>query len=106
MTLGFVGTGTITAAMVRGLHRAGFDRPLVLSPRNAELAAKLAAECTNVSIGSSNQDVLDQCETVFIAVTPQVVDEVMAGLRFEPRHRVVSLVATVSMRRLSELVEP
>jgi pyrroline-5-carboxylate reductase len=106
MTLGFVGTGTITAAMVRGLRRGGDDRPILLSPRNAELAAALAADCPNVQIAASNQDVLDRCDTVFIAVTPQVVAEVMADLRFEPRHRVVSLVATVSMRRLSELVEP
>lgn len=106
MTLGFVGTGTITAAIVRGLQRAGDDRPIVLSPRNAKLAAELAADCSNVQIAASNQAVLDQCDTVFIAVTPQVIAEVMADLRFEPRHRVISLVATVSMRRLSELVEP
>jgi pyrroline-5-carboxylate reductase len=106
MTLGFVGTGTITAAIVRGLRRDGDDRPILLSPRNAELAAALQADCTNVQIAASNQDVLDRCDTVFIAVTPQVVADVMADLRFEPRHRVISLVATVSMRRLSELVEP
>ncbi|MDB5535491.1 MAG: F420-dependent oxidoreductase [Devosia sp.] len=106
MTLGFVGTGTIAAAIVRGLRRGGDDRPIVLSPRNAELAAELAAGLPNVQIAASNQDVLDRCDTVFIAVTPQVIAEVMGDLRFEPRHRVISLVATVSMRRLSELVEP
>ncbi|MDB5529625.1 MAG: F420-dependent oxidoreductase [Devosia sp.] len=106
MTLGFVGTGTITAAIVRGLRRDGDDRPIVLSPRNAVLATELAAGLPDVQVAASNQDVLDRCDTVFIAVTPQVVAEVMGDLRFEPRHRVISLVATVSMRRLSELVEP
>ena len=106
MTLGFIGTGTMTAAMVRGLRRGGDDRPILLSPRNAELAAALATDYSDVQIAASNQDVLDRCDTVFIAVTPQVVAEAMADLRFEPRHRVISIVATVSMRRLSELVEP
>lgn len=106
MSLGFVGTGTITAAMVRGLQRAGSEQEILLSPRNAELAAKLAAAYGVVRIAASNQAVLDQCDTVFIAVRPQVVAEVMGELRFEPRHRVVSLVATVSMPRLSELAAP
>lgn len=106
MSLGFVGTGTITAAIVRGLQRASYDQPIVLSPRNAELAAKLASEYPSVSAAASNQEVLDQCDTIFVAVRPQVVAEVMGELRFEPRHRVVSLVATVSMRRLSELAAP
>lgn len=106
MSLGFVGTGTITAAMVRGLQRASYDQPVVLSPRNAELAARLASEYASVSIAASNQAVLEQCDTIVIAVRPQVVAEVMGELRFEPRHRVVSLVATVSMRRLSELASP
>ena len=106
MSLGFIGTGTITAAMVRGLQRASYDQPIVLSPRNAKLAAALAAAYAVVSVAASNQEVLDQCDTIFIAVTPQVVAEVMGELRFEPRHRVVSLVATVSMRRLSELAAP
>jgi len=106
MPLGFVGTGTITAAVVRGLQRSEYAEPIVLSPRNTELAAKLAADYPCVSVAASNQDVLDQCDTVFLAITPQVVAEVTSALRFEPRHRVVSLVATVSIRTLSELVEP
>ncbi len=106
MTLGFVGTGTITAAMVRGLQRAGFDQSIVLSPRNAARAAELAADYPKVRVAASNQDVLDQSDTVFIAVTPQIVAEVMADLKFAPRHRVVSLVATISLQRLGELVAP
>jgi pyrroline-5-carboxylate reductase len=106
MRLGFVGTGTITAAIVRGLQRAGYDQQILLSPRNADLAAKLAAAWSRVQIASSNQEVLDRCDTVFLAVTPQVVSEVLSELRFEPRHRVVSLVASVQISRLSEMVEP
>ncbi|HTM79255.1 MAG TPA: pyrroline-5-carboxylate reductase [Devosia sp.] len=106
MALGFIGTGTIAAAMVRGLRRAGNAEPIVLSPRNAEMAAGLAAALNAVTVAASNQQVLDQCDTVFIAVRPQVVDAVMAELRFEPRHCAVSLVATVSLARFAKLVGP
>lgn len=106
MALGFIGTGTIAAAMVRGLRRAGNAEPIVVSPRNAQLAARLAAELDGVSIAASNQQVVDQCDTVFVAVLPQVVEQVMGELRFEPRHCVVSLVATVSLERLAKLAGP
>ncbi|HTN61004.1 MAG TPA: pyrroline-5-carboxylate reductase [Devosia sp.] len=106
MALGFIGTGTIAAAMVQGLSRAGNTEPIVVSPRNAQVAASLAAALDGVIIASSNQQVLDQCDTVFIAVRPQVVDAVMADLRFEPHHCVVSLVATVSLARLAGLAGP
>ena len=43
MKLGFVGTGTITAAIVDGLAAAGTDLSIALSPRNTETAAALAA---------------------------------------------------------------
>jgi pyrroline-5-carboxylate reductase len=106
MALGFIGTGTIAAAIVRGLRRAGNSQPIVVSPRNAGLAASLAIEFEDVTVADSNQKVLDQCDTVFIAVRPQVVDAVMGELRFAPRHCVVSLVATVSLQRLEGLVAP
>ena len=45
MTLGFIGTGSIAAAVVKGLCRADPAPDAVLvSPRNAEKAAALAAE--------------------------------------------------------------
>ncbi|MBY5437181.1 hypothetical protein [Rhizobium leguminosarum] len=41
MTIGFVGTGTITEAVVSGLGKTGFrDTPIVLSPRSESVAAR------------------------------------------------------------------
>jgi pyrroline-5-carboxylate reductase len=60
MKLGFIGTGEITAAMVTGLSSSQTARPSIrLSPRNAAIAANLANRFANVSVASSNQDVLD-----------------------------------------------
>jgi pyrroline-5-carboxylate reductase len=43
MTLGFVGTGTIAAAIVEGLCATPDAGPILVSPRNADTAADLAA---------------------------------------------------------------
>ena len=48
MRVGFLGTGEITAAMVRGLKGQGHR--ILVSPRNAAMAATLAAEVPEVAI--------------------------------------------------------
>jgi pyrroline-5-carboxylate reductase len=107
MTLGFVGAGAITSAIVTGLHAS--DTPpsrIILSPRNAETASALAARFPAVLVAASNQDVLDQCDTVVLAVRPQVAASVFEQLRFMPSHQVISVVATFSIDRLRRLLSP
>jgi len=101
MTMGFIGTGRITEAVVTGLCKTDFrNTPIVLSPRNEVVADRLAAGHPNVSIASGNQDVLDQSDLVFLAVRPQVVEEVVNALRFRPGHHVISFVAVTPTERL------
>jgi pyrroline-5-carboxylate reductase len=105
--LGFIGTGTITSAIVTGLRAVGKDpRPIVLSPRGAGVAAALAARFENVSVAASNQDVVDECETIVMAVRPQIAQEVLAGLRFPAGTNVISVISGLPVRRLAELTAP
>ena len=107
MTLGFVGTGAITEAIVTGLSAEGGLAPAIrLSPRNATVAAGLATRFVNVSVSASNQAVLDECGTVVLAIRPQVAEQVLTALRFAPEHIVISLVAGYSSSRIAELVKP
>jgi pyrroline-5-carboxylate reductase len=107
MKLGFLGAGAITSAMVTGLDSRGNSRhSIVLSPRNADIAADLARRFPRVSVASQNQEVVDQCETVVIAVRPQIAEGVLAELRFRSDHNVISLVSGYSLGRLSRLVAP
>lgn len=106
MTLGFVGTGTIVAAIVEGLCLTPDAGPILVSPRNADIAADLAARFLNVRIAESNQAVLDGSDMVMLAVRPQIADAVLRELRFRPGHKVVSLIATVSLDYLRGAVAP
>ena len=104
MRLGFVGTGAITAAMVEGLSGGPLrDWPILLSPRNARVAADLAARFAQVRVAVDNQAVVDGADLVFIAVRPQVAEAVLAGLRFRAGQRIVSLVAALSVDRVTAL---
>ncbi len=106
MRLGFIGCGTIAAAIVTGLHSAGYDEPIIVSPRNAEIAAALHRRFDNVTVASSNQSVLDHCDLAVLAVRPQVAADILAALRFRPDHQVISLIAATSLDYLRAATAP
>lgn len=105
-TLGFLGTGAITAAIVTGLSTQPDAPPIVLSPRNAQVAAGLASRFANVRLAPTNQAVLDSCDIAFLAVRPQIAEDVLAQLIFRPTHHVVSLIALLSVQRIQALTAP
>ena len=103
MKLGFIGTGALTAAIVSGLKSvAGNSVSVLLSPRNEEIAAQLAARYPDVRIASDNQAVLDACDTVMLAVRPQIAHDVLPRLRFRPEHHLISLIATLSREEIAD----
>jgi pyrroline-5-carboxylate reductase len=107
MKLGFVGAGAITSAIVTGLNAADGARDIILvSPRNAEVAAALAAKFPNVAVAESNQAVLDGSDVVMLAIRPQVAVEVLSDLKFRPDHQVISLMAITPLEQVSTLVAP
>jgi pyrroline-5-carboxylate reductase len=107
MRLGFVGTGAITSAIVRGLNGSDDGRDAILvSPRNARIAAALAAEFSNVTVATSNQAVLDGSDVVMLAIRPQVAAEVLSGLKFRADHHVISLMAITPLEKVGALVAP
>lgn len=106
MTWGFVGTGTITEAIVTGLAKTTFrNTPILLSPRGESVAARLAAANQNVSVAASNQDVLDRSDLVFMAVRPQIAEEVVRALRFRPDHHVISFIAATPLVRMGSWID-
>ena len=103
--LGFIGTGAITDAMVRGLlaHPTAVPHVMV-SLRNAEISATLAADYPAVLVASDNQMIVDGCDTVVLAIRPQIAEEVIRPLRFRDGQRVISVVAATARPALLEWI--
>lgn len=101
-TYGFIGTGVITEAVIVGMMRSGLavDR-VTVSPRNAEIAKSLAARFPKVAVAAGNQAVVDASDVVIFAVLPQMVEEIIAGLKVPLDRKIISLVAGTSHARLS-----
>ncbi|MCA0048307.1 NAD(P)-binding domain-containing protein [Mesorhizobium sp. B283B1A] len=107
MELGFIGTGALTAAIITGL-KSITDNSIsaLLSPRNEDIAAGLASRHPDVRVASDNQTVLDNCDTIMLAIRPQTAHQVLPELRFHRRHHVVSLIATLSREEIAGLTAP
>ena len=107
MKLGFIGTGAITSAVVTGLNSVTeISVSVLLSPRNESVAACLASRYPDVHVAADNQAVLDDCDTIMLAVRPQVAREVLSELQFRPGHHVVSLITTISREEIVTLTAP
>lgn len=103
MKIGFIGTGDITKAIVTGLMQSQYPvDAVILSPRNAQVSARLAAEHARVSVAESNQQVVDQADLVFLAILPQVAEEVIRSLRFRDDQKIASLIAMVTSDKVQE----
>jgi len=102
MKIGIIGTGTIAAAIVTGFCTKKAGHEFFLSPRNAEKAAVLAAEFTEVSVCVSNQEVLDNAEWIFISVQKNTFDA-LKELRFRKEHKVLNMAAEMQLPFLKDI---
>jgi pyrroline-5-carboxylate reductase len=105
--VGFIGVGTIAEALITGMCAAGEQRAtFLLSPRNADIAKRVAERFSFVEVARDNQAVIDGSDIVFLAVRPQVAADVLGTLKFRRDQRIVSLIATFDVARLRTLVAP
>lgn len=106
--VGVVGVGTIAVAVIDALMSGpgAADVDVVLSPRSEHRSAELALRHPAVRVAADNQDALDGCDVVLLAVLPAQLADVCASLRFRPDHVVASLVAGWPPSLLSSHVAP
>ena len=102
-TIGILGVGHLAELMVRGLQGSGYR--LVLSPRGAETAARLATE-HGCEVAPSNQAVVDAAEGVFVSLPAATGADELAHLTFRPGQPVLSAMAGTGLARLQSLVGP
>lgn len=105
MRLGFIGTGAITEAIVIGVLRSNLPiTEIHVTPRSAAIAEKLAKASPLVRVAAGNQDVVDASDMVFLAIRPQIAEEVVRALHFRAEQHVVSLVAAIKRDTLFDWV--
>lgn len=107
MKLGFIGTGAIAEAIVRGLRGpGGFQDEILLSERNRERSSCLMAAFSRIDVCADNQTLVDRSDWIVITVRPEKTKEVLSNLTFKPTQNVISVVAGMSLETLQPLVAP
>lgn len=101
--IGFIGTGVIADAMVRGIVADGHR--IFVSERNQQTAASLASEFDSVTV-HANQEVIDYSDIVIICLMDIVARDVLPALRFRDGQVIFSAMARFSNKELSSLSAP
>jgi pyrroline-5-carboxylate reductase len=96
MIIGFCGSGSMAAAMARGLR--GEVDGLLFNDSGSGRAAELAAELGGEAVGS-NRELAERADVVVLAVKPARLDEVAAELG--GAKVVVSLLGATSLEKVS-----
>lgn len=103
MKIGILGIGHLAAYLVQGAQ--GARHAFILSPRNADKAAALAARygCT---VAASNQAVVDACDHVLVCLPAAKGLEILRGLTFKPGQQLCSAMAGAGLDDLRAAVAP
>ena len=106
MKLGFIGTGKIASSVVTGICRSkiSFEK-IVLSPRNKNIAKKLKRQFRKVSIAKNNQEVINSCNWIFLAVTPTVGQKIIKNLKFKSTQTIISFISTMTLPQLKKAIK-
>jgi len=105
-SIAFIGAGNMASAIVGGLLDAGYasSRIAVADPSRTALENMRALTISRVS--SDARDVVVGAELIILAVKPQVMAEVTAGLKgaLEPSSVVMSVAAGISVASLQDML--
>ena len=106
MKLGFIGTGKITSSVVTGLCRSKISfKKIILSPRNRNIAKKLNRKFRKVSIAKNNQEIINSCNWIFLAVTPTVGQKIIKNLKFKSTQTIISFISTMTLPQLKKAIK-
>jgi pyrroline-5-carboxylate reductase len=95
MIIGFCGSGSMAAAMARGLAKP--SRSLFFTDSGSGRAAKLAAELGGEAV-ASNGELAERADAIVLAVKPARLEEAAAEL--SAARVIVSLLGATSLERL------
>lgn len=102
--LGIIGAGEMGGNLATGFVASGClaAGKIIVSDLRDDLLEAHAQR--GLATTHDNQQLVEQSRTVLLAVKPQVLPQVAAGLRLQPGQLVISIAAGVPLARLGELL--
>jgi pyrroline-5-carboxylate reductase len=106
MKLGFIGTGKIASSVITGIcnSKISFTK-ILISPRNKKIAKDLKKNFKKVEISKDNQEIVDNCNWVFLSITPTVGEKIIKELKFKPNQIIISFISTITLAELKKAIK-
>ena len=106
MKLGFIGTGRIASSVITGIcfSKISFTK-ILISPRNKLIANRLKKKFKKVIIAKNNQEILDNCNWIFLSITPIVGKKILKELKFKSNQIIISFISTITLTQLKRLIK-
>ena len=103
MKLGFIGTGKIASSVITGICKSKIKfNKILVSARNKTVAQNLNKKFKKVIIIKNNQQIVDDCNWVFLSVTPSVGEQIIKNLKFKSNQTIISFISTITLARLKK----
>ena len=106
MKLGFIGTGKIASSVITGIcnSKISFSR-ILISPRNKDIASSLKKKFKKIIIAKNNQEIADNCNWVFLSITPLVGEKIIKNLKFKSNQTIISFISTITLLELKKAIK-
>jgi pyrroline-5-carboxylate reductase len=106
MNLGFIGTGKIASSVITGISKSKISfKKIIISPRNKIIANNLKKKFKKIMIAKNNQQIVDQCEWIFLSVTPTVGEKIIKDLKFNSKQTIISFISTITLAQLKKTIK-
>ena len=106
MKLGFIGTGKISSSVITGICGSSIKySKIYISSRNSKIAKGLKKKFKRILIEKDNQKIVDNCNWVFLAVTPTVGEKIIKNLKFRSSQTIVSFISTITIPELKKMIK-
>ena len=106
MILGFIGTGKISSSIILGIFKSKLKfKKIYISSRNRNIAKKLANKFGKVKIIKDNQEIINKSSIIFLGVTPNIGNKILAKLKFSKNKKIISLISTINLSKLKQITK-
>tara|TARA_A100001015_G_scaffold187158_1_gene208446 strand:- start:589 stop:1356 length:768 start_codon:yes stop_codon:yes gene_type:complete len=106
MNLGFIGTGKIASSVITGISKSKISfKKIIISPRNKVIANDLRKKFKKIIIAKNNQQIVDQCDWIFLSVTPTVGEKIIKDLKFNSKQTIISFISTITLTQLKKAIK-
>ena len=106
MKLGFIGTGKIASSVITGIGNSKiYFKKIIISSRNKKISQNLKKRFKKIVIAKNNQQIVDNCDWVFLSITPTVGQKIIKDLRFRSNQTIISFISTITLSQLKKLIK-